>query len=701
VTPSARALLAAAVVAAAAFLLYDATLLPGQDLGDTASFQATIGEPFITVRQAYPLYYATGNLFVRALPGDPARAINLASAVFGALACGLLALVVAALIGRAVAGLAAGLLLAVSYTFWSQAIIAEVYALHAFMMGLCLLALVLWATRPTLPRLALFFALYAVGFGNHLSMILLLPGFALFLLLVAPDGPLSMVRPKVAVLAVAMAALGASQYWWNLRTQLASPGDPVLLDQLRTFWFDVTKADWRATMVMGIPERTLRDRFGMCWFDLHQQFGTLGVALAVGGVVWALWPGQLTARLRPPDDGRLPPAALRLPPLSRPRIGLALLVLFVVNWFFAFTYNVGDTHVFYLPSHFLVALFAGLGAGAVLSLASRGLPPPALRLLPPAFRLPPPALRLLPPAFRLSLVVLLLAYPAWRGYDTFPALDRSHDWQVKAFFDRLTKGLNSNDAVLAADLNWQLHNGLDYYAKYNRPDLGVADTTKALLYFPLLVQGNREIGRAVAVTDGAAGMLTSAYGPLFDIERDGRVPAPSFSERVGRFGPGTPYVLTLLEPYPDNPVDAADLEVAVARLTGSTVRLNDVPGRESGRANVPGSMTSMGFPAGTRYNVIAGRVGEKPTLARFDSRPFRTSGRAGPVDVDIRIECWLPADTIRRMGFGRIIVGHSPALTVDRGASFVAFDDNGGVKAVEYGWAILAPQPRWIINPTP
>ena len=94
-TPSARALVAAAVVAAAAFLLYDVTLLPGQDLGDTASFQATIGEPFITVRQAYPLYYATGNLFVRALPGDPARAINLASAVFGALACGLLALVVA------------------------------------------------------------------------------------------------------------------------------------------------------------------------------------------------------------------------------------------------------------------------------------------------------------------------------------------------------------------------------------------------------------------------------------------------------------------------------------------------------------------------------------------------------------------------------------------------------------------------------
>jgi hypothetical protein len=684
-----RTLLAAAVVTVAAFLLYDATLLPGQDLGDTASFEATIGSPILTPRQAYPLYYATGNLFVQALPGEPARAINMASAVFGALACGLLAVVVVALTGSTMAGLFAGLLFAVSYTFWSQAIIAEVYALHGCMMGLCLLTLVLWARRPTLWRLALFYALYAVGFGNHLSMILLLPGFALFLLLVAPGGPRSMVRPRVAVLAVAMAALGASQYLWNLRALLVPDREGGLLDLLYTFWFDTTKADWRATMVAGIPEGALRDRIGMYWFDLHQQFGTAGVLLAVVGLTWILWPGKLTAGLAPsvagpaPSASSLPPNASRI--LSRPRIGLALLLLFLVNWLFAFTYNVGDTHVFYLPSHFMVALFAGLGAGALLSLA-RG-SSPALRLPPSTFRFPLPAFRLLPVVFGL----VLLAYPAWRAYDTFPALDRSHDWQVKEFFDRLTKGLNSNEAVLAADLNWQLHNGLDYYAKYNRPDLGVADTTGALLYFPLLVRSNREIGRAVAVTDGAAGMLTAAYGPLFDIERDARVPAPSFSERIGRFVRGTPYVLTLLEPYSDNPVESAEVEAAVARLTGDTVRLE---GSSTAR---PGAPVSIRFPGGAYYNVIAGRVGERPTVARVDSRPFRMNGRAGSVDVDIRIECWLPADTIRRMGFGRVIVGHAPALTLDRGASFVAFDENGGVKAVEYGWAILAPQPRWII----
>jgi len=673
----ARTLLAAAVIAAAAFLLYDATLLPGQDLGDTASFQATIGWTTLTPRHGYPLYYATGELFTGIAPKDPARAINLASAVFAALASGLLAAAVILLTRRTAAGVVAGLLLAVSYTFWSQAIIAEVYALHAFMMGLCFLALFLWASRPTLPRLALFFAVYAIGFGNHLQMILLLPGFALFLLFMAPGGPVSMIRPKVALLALVMAMLGASQYLWNFRTLLAVPNrDPSLLEQLRTFWFDVTKADWRAFMVMGIPERTVGDRLRMYWFDLHQQFGTFGVALALVGAFTVLRPGWL-------PDARF----------SRPRVGIALLVLYLVNWFFAFTYNVGDTHVFYLPSHFVVALFAGLGTAAILSIAAGvyfGVP--ALRPNAAAF-----ATRLVraKAAVRLALALVFLAYPAWRAYDTFPALDRSHDWQVKNFFDKLTVGLDGNNSVFAADLNWQLHNGLDYYARYTRPELAVIDTMESLLYFPLLVQSNRAIDRPVVVTDGARPMLTAAYGPLLPIERDVRVPAAAFADRVGRFAPGTPYVLALLDPYAGVPVDTADLDRALARLTGNTLRLETVSGPMTGPPE------AIRFPGGTRYNVIAGRVGERPLVARFEDRPFRMNGQAGHVGFDVRIESWLPADTIRRMGFGRVIVGRTPVLTLDRGASFVVFDNAGTVKGVEYGWALLAPQARWIIPVRP
>jgi len=324
----------------------------------------------------------------------------------------------------------------------------------------------------------------------------------------------------------------------------------------------------------------------------------------------------------------------------------------------------------------VVALFAGLGAAALLSAVARSVGRRRTDLHGFA--------RIVGPTARSAVVVLLIAFPAWRAYDTFPALDRSHDWQVKEFFDRLTAGLDGNNSVLASDLNWQLHNGLDYYAKYTRPELAVADTTEALLYFPLLVASNREIGRPVALTDGARQMLVPAYGPLFDIEPDTRVSAASFAERVGRYPRGTRYVLTMLEPYSDKPVDAIDLDAAVTRLTGTAVATAE-PSAE------------LPWRGARRYNLFAGRVGDRPTLTRFDDRPFRIRGRAGDLDIDVRIECWLPADTIRRMGFGRVIVGRSPALTLDRGASFVAFDESGRVKGVEYGWAILAPARRWII----
>ena len=77
--------------------------------------------------------------------GDPAHALNLASAVEAALACGLSVLVAVELSGSIAAAIAAALLFAVSYTFWSQAVIAEVYALHIALVALTLLLLLRWA----------------------------------------------------------------------------------------------------------------------------------------------------------------------------------------------------------------------------------------------------------------------------------------------------------------------------------------------------------------------------------------------------------------------------------------------------------------------------------------------------------------------------------------------------------------------------
>ena len=81
--------LAAIAVTGVAFALYHATLLPGFDFGDTASFQTMVGSPIITPRDGYPLYFAVSAAFLRVAGGDAAHSLNLASAVEAAIACGL------------------------------------------------------------------------------------------------------------------------------------------------------------------------------------------------------------------------------------------------------------------------------------------------------------------------------------------------------------------------------------------------------------------------------------------------------------------------------------------------------------------------------------------------------------------------------------------------------------------------------------
>src|SRR4051812_40151006 len=453
-----RGLLAALLVAAAAFVLYRATLLPGVDFGDTGSFQTMAGSPYITPRDGYPLYFALGAVAVRLDGGEPAHALNLASAVEAAVACGLLVLVAAELSASVAAAAAAALLFAGSYTFWSQAVIAEGYTLPLALVALTLLLLLRWSRSPSNGRLLAFFAVYAIGFGNHLSMVLLLPGYTLFLLWAAPGGWRSMFAPRIVAMATACAAAGALQYTWNLHTLWLLPDPPHgAADALQRFWFDVTKSDWRETMVMNVPQSRLRDHLAMYWFDLRQQFGLVGPALAAAGLF------QLTK--------------------TDARRGLLMLTLFAANAIFAFSYNVGDAHVFYLPSHLLLAMLVAPGLVLARRFGHRAAP---------------------------AAAALLAAYAGVRAYHDFPALDRSGDTRPAEIVSALTAGLDDRREILLADLNWQVGNGLSYFASATRPEIAYARMPDVLLYAPALVADNRAIGRGVALTARARAALDAA-----------------------------------------------------------------------------------------------------------------------------------------------------------------------------------------------
>jgi hypothetical protein len=621
--------LAATAVALIAFCLYRATLLPGFDLGDTASFQAEASLTPLSPRHGYPLYLTTGRLAVAALGGDPARALNLTSAVAGAAACGVTALVAGALAGSVSAGLVAGLLLASSYTFWSQSIIAEVYALHVLLVALCCAGLVWWRSRPSLARLGLFMGVYSLSFGHHLSMILLAPAFAIFLLVAARRDLGAVVGVRPAVLALLLAAFGALQYLTGLQSLWFAPDPPATLAEgLRTFWFDVTKADWRESMVLAVHPSAMTDRIAMWFFDLVQQFGLPGALLAVAGVA-----GVRAAAER------------------------ALLVAgYLVPAAFAFGYNVGDVHVFFLTSHFMTALLAGCGVGA-LQQSVDDLQPNR-------------------PALRALLIMLVLAYPAWRIWDTYPALDRSADRRPEQLFDSFTAGLSSDNSMLGADLNWQLQNGLTYYARHHKPDLPVLRMAEHMLQAPFLISDNRAAGREVVVSEDARARLAAAYGPRYAIVRDSRVSPRSLSAVISSAPRGTIYVLNVLTPTRDYLPLSPALGSLVRVLTGGAV------------ADVHAAP----------YVAVAGRSGERPILIRQSDRPFRDRVRMAGVEIDVRMESWLSTDTIRRAGFGHVIVNRRHALIVERGVSLVTLDEQGRAGLPVYAHNIFEDLPRYIVR---
>jgi hypothetical protein len=613
----------AAAVAVAAFAIYRTTLLPGVDFGDTPSFQVMAGSPAITPRDGYPLYFAIGSVFNRLLPGDPAHALNVASAAAGAVACGVIALVALELSGSLLASLATATIFGGSYTFWSQSVIAEVYALHILLVSGTLLLLLRWERQPTVGRLALFFLAYAAAFGNHLSMILFLPGFAVFLVIAAPGGWRTFTRRRIVGLAIGIAILGSLQYLWNLHSLWLMPQPPATLTAaLQAFWFDVTKSDWRETMVFDLPPAMTLERLKMYGFDLRQQFGWLFPAIALGGWIGLARQNRRRAIL----------------------IGLG----FAANVLFALSYSVGDSHVFFLPSHLMIALLVAPGLVFVdRRMATRG-----------------------------AVMALAIAIAVVHIYREYPALDRSGDIRPRQVLDNLAAGLDDRNAVLLTDLNWQVQNGLNYYARRARTDLAVARMPDVLLYAPALFQDNRAIQRDIVVSERAADELIASYGRWFSVTPDTRVEVPTLSSRIGSLPKGTRYVLCVLAPSREFRIDDNELAHALGLLTGgSTDRL---PGRQ--------------------YVALGGLMGEEATIVVAADRPFRQATTIGGVGVDVRMESWLAFDTIRRMGFGQVIAGRRHALIVERGISFAAFDAHGEAIQTAYHGNIFTPQRRWLVN---
>jgi hypothetical protein len=211
-----------------AFIVYVQTLLPSVGWGDIARFQYVARIWGVPHRFGYPLYIALSRLFGYLPAGDLAYRINLMSAFFAALAAVMVCLIVMRLTGDWLAGGSAGLSFAFSRALWGQAVVAEVYTLNALLIGAIILVFLIWHQTRKVGYLYLGIGLYALSFGNHMTVVTLIP--AVIYIVLVTDYRVLLDAKKVLIMA-GLVLLGASQYLYVIIRAHQQP----LLNELGPF----------------------------------------------------------------------------------------------------------------------------------------------------------------------------------------------------------------------------------------------------------------------------------------------------------------------------------------------------------------------------------------------------------------------------------------------------------------------------------
>lgn len=314
--------------------VYTYTLLPGLGhSGDTAKFQfigRVLGTPHST---GYPTYLMLNHAFTGLFPwGSLAWKSNLLSAVFATFACLVLFRILIVLSVRSSVATVTSLTFGLTRTFWSQAVIAEVYTLNALFVALVVLCLVQWSGRPDkLTTFRLAALTYALSFGNHMTMITLLPAILVFVFTV--DRRIY-TNARLILFVIACVAAGAAQYLYFFWRQHAVPPAPMEMTapDFVTFWRYATGAQFRHRMFSQPLSDVISIRVPLILGLIRQELGWLLLLVPVGAAV--LFDRRILLLLG---------------------LGFAGLFFFVVN------YLIPDIVTYLMPASLFLCITVGLG----------------------------------------------------------------------------------------------------------------------------------------------------------------------------------------------------------------------------------------------------------------------------------------------------------------------------------------------------
>jgi hypothetical protein len=243
-------------------VVYAITLCPAVFWWDSGELIANIAVLGIPHRPGFPIYLLLGKIFSLLPLWSFALRINLMSALFAA---GSLAILYRVFLQASalffpettkqrrfiqISGLFSLLVFGFTYSFWIQAVRAEVYSLNALFFSLLFYLSIQYLKRGHSQHIFLFFFFLGLGLGNHhLSLLSTVPAFAFLLLSFDRRNLLQWSRIPFYV---SFLLLGLSVYlylpirsmadppltWGNLNSVSSSAGSIFALDSIRNFNFE-------------------------------------------------------------------------------------------------------------------------------------------------------------------------------------------------------------------------------------------------------------------------------------------------------------------------------------------------------------------------------------------------------------------------------------------------------------------------------
>jgi hypothetical protein len=328
------------VVLFVAAVLYITTCAPGPLWQDSGMYQYRIWhndiEGNLGLALSHPLYHIIG-IGVKYIPfGEFAYRVNLISAVAAAFTIANLFLLLRLWLGKNIPAVLAAITLALSWTIWQFAAIAEVYTLYSALLFAELIMLMQYIKTKHVGFLYLLALFNGLAVANHMWGIISFTCYVVFVVILLFQ---KQIRLRNLAVFIGLWAIGAAPYEYLIIKNIIQTGN--FAAALASAFFG---KNWSGDVLNTHLSTRLT---GENLIFMAYNFPTPNIIFFFIGLYGL-------KKVSPSRSFR--------------NILLALLVLFFI---FAFRYTVPDRYAFFMPFYCLVSILVGIGFNSLVTQPNR------------------------------------------------------------------------------------------------------------------------------------------------------------------------------------------------------------------------------------------------------------------------------------------------------------------------------------------